>query len=675
MGEASTYSRGSGKPRACDRKSGSGWHPLAVAAMLCFSGGAALAQGSRDLTTLSLEQLLDVTVVGASKYEQKLDQVAAAASVITRSEIQAFGWRTIDEALASLPGVWTSNDRQYVYLGTRGFSVPGDFNTRVLVTLNGNRLNDPIYDGGPMGRQLPFDLDLVERLEFIPGPGGAVYGQNAMFGVVNIVTRDGAGLGGGELVARVHSPGRGRELRASWGRRLDSGVEVLLSASVARTSGQDLSMDFGAAGVSGVAQRLNAERDRELYAHLSGERWSLDLLHGRRRAYDPTGSYFSDPLVPGQYQQDGYTIGQFAWNDRYLNDRLDVSARLFAGTEGYRSLLYYGTAFSFPADGQWAGAELRLLWTGFAGHKLMFGLETQDNRRQDQFIRDVATPANDIAIPGSAHRTGVYVQDEWQIVPTLVATLGLRVDRQGGTGTTSSPRAALIWHATANTTIKALVGRAHRQPNAYERDYDDGFAVVANPALRGERVDTAELVADHRVGRDLALRASAYRWTMRGLIGLGIDPVSGVPQYQSGADVDARGVELSADKTWSGGARLRASASLQDVSGAGGQRPVNSPRLLGRVNAILPLPWAGLQAGVEWSYLGSRLTLDGSRLGGHALTNLHLRSAHLLPGLELGLTVTNLFDKAYAHAGADSNWQNALPADGRGVRLTAAWRF
>src|ERR1700690_647473 len=96
------------------------------------------AQAATELTELSLEQLMDVSIIGASKYEQKQAEVAAAVSVITRSEIKAFGWRTLAEALASLPGINITYDRQYNYLGTRGFGLPGDFNTRILLTINGN---------------------------------------------------------------------------------------------------------------------------------------------------------------------------------------------------------------------------------------------------------------------------------------------------------------------------------------------------------------------------------------------------------------------------------------------------------------------------------------------------------------------------------------------------------
>ena len=168
----------------------------------------------------------------------KTKRGCCSVSVITRSEIKAFGWRTLAEALASLPGIHTTYDRQYSYLGTRGFGLPGDLNTRILLTINGNRVNDVVYDQATIGRDFPLDLDLIERIEFIPGPGGAVYGQNAMFGVVNVVTRTGGGVDGTELAASYQSPQAAREGRATWGKMLDNGVDVLLSASGLQSPGR-----------------------------------------------------------------------------------------------------------------------------------------------------------------------------------------------------------------------------------------------------------------------------------------------------------------------------------------------------------------------------------------------------------------------------------------------------
>lgn len=68
---------------------------------------------------------MNISIVGASKYEQKQQQVAAAVSVITRADIRTYGWRTLNEALSSLPGIHPTYDYQYEYLGTRGFGLPG----------------------------------------------------------------------------------------------------------------------------------------------------------------------------------------------------------------------------------------------------------------------------------------------------------------------------------------------------------------------------------------------------------------------------------------------------------------------------------------------------------------------------------------------------------------------
>ena len=658
------------------RRAGCGLRPWCCWMALAALQPALAVQPGADLTALSLESLMQLTVVGASKYAQKQSEVAAAVNLITRREIQAFGWRTLAEALASLPGIHTSYDRQYTYVGMRGLGLPGDLTARLLITLNGNRVNDPVYDAGPAGRELPIDLDLVDRIEFIPGPGGAVYGHNAMFGVINIVTRSGSDLAGGELALTSQPAQRQHEARASWGRRLGQGTDLLLSVSSLRARGADRFYGYGATGVSGVAAGLDGERVDQFVAQAVHGAWSADLVQGARRKDDPTAAFFTDPLVAGQFNSDAYTLAQVQYQGPLAGEDLQLSARLFAGRYRYEGQFrYQGDWSTQPSEGDWRGTEWRLLYTGWAAHKLMLGLEAQQNRRTDQAVLDRANPANDLRIAGSGYRVGLYLQNEWQLSPSLGATLGMRVDRNGAIGSSASPRAALIWQAAAGTTFKALYGRAHRAPNAYERDYDDGHAQVANPTLKGERIDTLEWVADHQVGSDLNLRGTLYRWTMQDIIVLGLDSASGLPQYQSGPTVQARGLQLSADQTWAAGARLRASLSLQDLGYAGAGRLPNAPRLLAKLNLSTPLPWAGLRAGYELHCDSPRLSLDGVRLGGYALSHLHLSTDALAPGLTLSLHFANLFDKRHAHPGAESNWQNALDQDGRSARARLSYRF
>ena len=633
--------------------------------LLCLTGVMALHEAvAADVTDMSLEQLLQIGVVGASKYEQKQSEIGAAVRVITRQEIRAFGWRTLDQALASLPGVYVTYDRQFTYLGVRGFGLPGDYNTRVLVTINGNRVNDPVFDSGPSGRELPIDMDLIERIEFIPGPGGAVYGQNAMFAVVNIVTRTGAEMNGAEAAVGYQEPQSLIEGRASWGARLDNGVDVLMSVSGMHSQGQNLFFDYGASGKSGIAQGLDGDRTRQFFGSIAGGPWSFELVYGFEHKDDPTAQFMSDPLVPGQYQETGYALTQLQYQDKFAGDTLHASVRLFTGNDVSDEHLSFGTIYTFPSTPDLVGLEARLVSTALAAHILMLGVEAQDNYNTDQSQIVPARPALDIYIPGSGYRVGVYGQDEWHLLNALAATLGLRIDRNETTGSALSPRLALIWQAAPETTAKALYGVAHRAPNSFE-DLAGFESNAPSLGLRGETIDTLEFDLDQRVGRDLTLRASLYQWTLHDLILQ--DDVA--PQYENEQPVDTRGIELSTDKTWDGGARLRDSVSIQHATYRSGAEVANSPEILGKLNFSSPLPVGGVRLGYELRYDSSRVTLNGTPLGGYALSNLFLSTESLAKGLELSLGVGNLFDKHYAQPASNIHWQNSLEQDGRSVRV------
>jgi iron complex outermembrane receptor protein len=655
-------------------------HSALVSCLLLLAGVTANGQAAPDVTSLSLEQLLNVSIVGASRYAQAQSEVAAAVSVITRQEIQAFGWRTLAEALGSLPGLYVTYNRQATSIGARGFGLPGDFNTRLLVMIDGIRVNDPTYDAGRFGWDFPLDMDLIERIEFIPGPGGAVYGQNAMLGVVNVITRSGAGIGSAELSAAYQDPQALRQGRASWGTRFDDGTDVTLSLSGLESRGQNLFFDFGPLPVSGVAVGMDGQKNQELLAHASRGPWSIEEVYGWGKKEDPTASFFSTPLVPGQSQAITTSLTQVKYLDKFAGDSIELNARAFNGSQYLvESLFVDDGRYQTRGTSQWHGAEVSLLFTALAGHKLMVGVEGQDAPVIDQSLHGYGfvNPLADFLIQSPGYRVGAYVQDEWKIAERVSATLGLREDHNNVTGSTASPRAALIWQVASATTLKALYGVAHRAPNAYERDYGDGNSQIANPALRGETIRTFEIVADHRIGPDLTLRASLYQWKMSHLITQVFNPASGVPpQYQSGPEADAHGVELSADKTWDSGARLRASVSKQDTYyQRGGADLLNSPDMLGRLNASAPLPYFGLGLGYELDYDSSRLTRDGITLGGFAVSNLTLSTVALHRGLDVSLGMYNLFDKRYWEPGAENNWQNSFQQDGRSIRIKFTQKF
>jgi iron complex outermembrane receptor protein len=149
-----------------------------------------------ELMQSQIDDLMRVTIVSASKKEEPLHEAPLAAAVITRDEIRASGATCIAEALRLAPGVLV---REYVSGGhdihIRGFSgIPpeGDFdtwtNTLTLVMVDG-RVSYNYYDGGTFWETLPVAISDVERIEIVAGPAAALYGPNAVTGVINIITR------------------------------------------------------------------------------------------------------------------------------------------------------------------------------------------------------------------------------------------------------------------------------------------------------------------------------------------------------------------------------------------------------------------------------------------------------------------------------------------------------
>jgi len=157
-----------------------------------------------NLMELSIEQLMDIevpTIYGASKYEQKVVDAPSSVSIITASEIKKYGYRTLADILRSVRGLYVTYDRNYNFLGIRGFNRPGDYNSRILLLLDGHRLNDNVYDQAELGTGFPLDIDLIDRIEIIRGPSSSLYGTSAFFGVINVISREGKDMKGVEVAA------------------------------------------------------------------------------------------------------------------------------------------------------------------------------------------------------------------------------------------------------------------------------------------------------------------------------------------------------------------------------------------------------------------------------------------------------------------------------------------
>ena len=138
----------------------------------------------------------------------------------------------------------------------------------------------------------------------------------------------------------------------------------------------------------------------------------------------------------------------------------------------------------------------------------------------------------------------------------------------------------------------------------------------------------------------------------------------------------SRGLELSANRSWRNGARLRANLSFQNATAAG-QRVANSPRVLGRLNFSAPLPSTPLRTGLEFAYDGDRRGASAGTVDANWRANLHLVAERWIPSAQVSLSVLNLFDTDYAHpsGGVPQHWTDRIAQDGRSLRLKFDYRF
>ena len=182
------------------------------------------------------------TVFSASRRTQTLAEAPASVTIITADEIRKYGYRTLADILQSVRGFYVTYDRNYDYLGVRGFGRTGDYNARVLLMVDGHRVNDNVYSGAPIGTEFILDVDLIDRVEIVRGPASALYGNNAFFAVINVITRRGTDLKGGE-VSGGYGSFDSYQARATYGDKFREDGEYLFSITRYASEGDRLHFD------------------------------------------------------------------------------------------------------------------------------------------------------------------------------------------------------------------------------------------------------------------------------------------------------------------------------------------------------------------------------------------------------------------------------------------------
>ena len=646
------------------------------------------SNAAEDFTGMDLEKLMAVKVpviYSASKHEQKATDAPSSVTVVTREDIQEYGFRTMAEVLDGVRGFYTIFDRGYYYLGSRGVNRLGDFGGRSLIMIDGHRLNDPVYESAALGLDFPLDVDLIERVEVIRGPGSSLYGNNAFFDVINVVTRSGHQLDGqGMEAATSYGSFDAFSGRFTYGGSFTNGVELLVSCSYFSTDGaaQLAYPSASASGFPGVIQRGNdGQTARNFFASVAYNGITLEAVYGRRDAglaNGPYGAVFNDNRNQAQDER-AYLEARLV---RELSPDWQLQARTYIDRYAYDGSYVDDYAHNgvltlnrdAPRAG-WAGAELQLSGTVWEKHRLTFGTEGRYDFEQRQNNYDVSPAYVYINESHSSESGGLYLQDEFRVLERLTLNAGLRGDYFSSFGGTINPRLGVIYQPWDGTTWKALYGQAFRAPNAYEQDYH-GLGYDANHDLRPETIRSGELVWEQALAQNYRLTGTLFYEVVDSLIAQEVNAADGNLIFRNNGGANVEGAEAELEARWEHGLRSRISyAYASAVNDVTGETLANSPRHLAKFHFTFPLYPPKLFAGIELLGTSAVTTGQGARLPASVIANLNLFTREIVKGLEVSASIDNLFNRQYYNPTAPGFAQDLIPQDGRTFRLKATYRF
>jgi iron complex outermembrane receptor protein len=401
-----------------------------TASMLLATPASAAQPPAGDLVELSLEDLMQVEVTTVSKKPQALANVAAAVYVISQDDIRRSGARSIPEALRLAPGVDAarlSGNRWSVTM--RGFNER--FANKLLVLVDGRSAYTPLFSG-VLWESLLFPLEDIERIEVIRGPGGSVWGTNAVNGVINIITKTAWSTTGGSLTAgagsrkgsfgslRYGAPlADGNVAYRAYASMLHSNALESATGASARDSDHDLGAGFRFDGIT-----------------RGGDNWSVSADFYQTRSNTQVSMIDPTLLTAStlRYQEpiDGGNL-RARWQRR-LDEGSDIQLQAsLAYTDLWVPYLAGDQRITFDLDFQHhlhATEAHDITWG--AGYR-----QSDDSTSDSRWM---------VFSPDSAtlRVTSLFAQDEISLRQDLRLTLGARLDHYNTTGTAFQPSARLL---------------------------------------------------------------------------------------------------------------------------------------------------------------------------------------------------------------------------------------
>lgn len=443
------------------------------------------AQPLGALKKLSLEELMNIEVTSVSKRPEKLLNTASAIQVITSEDIQRSGATNIPEALRLAGNLQVAQKGAHAWgVSARGFNT--DLANKLLVLIDGRAVYTPLYSGVFWERQ-DYLLEDIDRIEVLSGPGGTLWGANAVNGVINIITRsakDTQGFygeaGGGDALRGFTGVRYGGSLAPNVYYRIYGKYSDRNGAALA--SGADATDDWQ---LTQGGFRIDAELSGQNTLTVQGDAYASD----------------QGMMTGGSARESGHNLlGR--WTQMLANGS-DLRLQLYYDhthlVTPAAALILNGTVFA-PAgtladdlDTYDLDFQHRLHWG--ARHELMWGLGyrfTHDNVSNAPSLGFLPPRLDQDLFSG-------FVQDEVGLRENLALTLGTKLEHNDYTGLEVEPNVRLRWQPDPDRTLWAAVSRAVRTPSRIDHD----IAQAPPPSLtllRGGTDFESEILLAYEVG-------------------------------------------------------------------------------------------------------------------------------------------------------------------------------
>lgn len=682
------------------------------------------------MLVMNLEELVDLEVELATGTSKPINLAPAVASVITAEQIEEMGATTLDEVLETVPGLHVAPSKELtmdpVY-SIRGIHT--SYNPEVLLMINGIPVTVGVTSSKPTQFMMP--VNMISKVEVVRGPGSAVYGADALSGVINVVTKTASENGGTTEGLRYGSFDRMDAWVQHGGQY--KGWDIFFGFDYMESNGDpdriinsDLQSAFDT--MFGTNASLTPGALDSDYQILSGhfsvskDKFMLRSL-GNLQLEDQQMDGVTQTLSNMSHSETKWCLADIMYNDKELIKDTELTLQLshfFYHDEVLVQLFPEGAMLPIGADGNlFTGGTMvtftdgvigtpgrtdnttafdatalykglnKHLWRLGAGYNYLkeehedstnFGPGALENPVNGQVIDGTLTSktGTDNMYSPDASREIWYVslQDEWAFIKNWELTGGIRYDHYSDFGGTINPRLALVWETRYNLITKLLYGRAFRAPSFGELYSKNNPAVMGNENLDPETIDTYELAFEYQPSNNLYTRLNLFTYEAEDIIEL-VTPPGQVSMTQNNKDQEGRGFEIEINWLPLDTLRVHSNFAYQRSKDKDiGEITTDAPEMQFYANAHWNyIPGWSLDGQYYW--IGKRHRAAGDTrddIKDNDIVNLTLRRKNILKHWDLAFAVRNLFDEDVLEP-SQSSIPNDYPMEGRAFWAELRYTF